>query len=219
MTRVISSVLSTHEKRTLLWIAGRLPTWVNSDHLTVLGLAAMLGTGLAFWAARWEPAALLLVVVCLAVNWFGDSLDGTLARVRKVERPKYGYYVDHICDMFGTLFLFGGLGLSGFMSAPIAIGLLVAYLMMSIEVYLAAHSLGRFQLTYFMMGPTELRILLALGALSLLVRPDVVILGQTFRLFDVGGVVAIVGLAGVLLKTTAAHIKALYIAEPAGGTR
>ena len=219
MTRVISSLLSTHEKRTLNWLVGRLPAWVNSDHLTGLGLASMLGAGLSFWASGSQPLSVVLVVICLALNWFGDSLDGTLARFRKHERPRYGYYVDHMVDMLGMLFLFGGLALSGYMSPLVALGVVVAYFMISIEVYLAAHTLGRFQITYLMMGPTELRIVLSLGALWLLVKPVVTILGYSFRLFDVGGVVAIAAIAFVLVTTTVAHTKALYLAEPIGGPR
>ena len=218
-TRVLSSLLSPLEKRVLLYLAARIPARINSDHLTGLALAAMLGAGLSFWAAGSQPLFVVLVVVCLAINWFGDSLDGTLARVRKHERPRYGYYVDHMVDMLGMLFLFGGLALSGYMSPLIALGLVVAYFMMSIEVYLAAHTLGKFQITYLMMGPTELRIILSAGALWLLVRPGVTILGHDFMLFDVGGVVAIAGLAVVLCMTMAAHTKALYLAEPIGGAR
>ena len=218
-SRVLSSLLSPLEKRVLLFLSARIPSWINSDHLTGLALAAMLGAGVSFWAAGTRPVYVCLVVLCLAINWFGDSLDGTLARYRKHERPRYGYYVDHMVDMLGMLFLFGGLALSGYMSPLIALGLVVAYFMMSIEVYLAAHTLGKFQITYLMMGPTELRIVLSAGALWLLVSPDVVILGRAFRLFDVGGVVAIAGLAAVLLMTTVAHTKALYVAEPIGGAR
>src|SRR3990172_11828587 len=98
MKRELASILSGLEKRVLVYMAGRMPRAVNSDHLTLLGLAGMLGAGLSFWAARAEPLALVGVVLFLALNWFGDSLDGTLARVRKQERPKYGYYVDHVVD-------------------------------------------------------------------------------------------------------------------------
>ena len=190
-TRILSSVLSPLEKRTLLWLAARMPSPVNSDHLTTLALVAMLGAGLSFWMASWTPIGLLLAVVCLALNWFGDSLDGTLARVRQQQRPRYGYYVDHVVDAFGALFLLGGLALSGYMSPVIAFGLLVAYFMLSIEVFLAAHSLGEFRLTHFNMGPTELRILLSIGSLVLLVKPVVVIFGRSYLLFDVGGAVGV----------------------------
>ena len=215
-TRVLSSVLSVLEKRVLVWMAARIPAAINSDHLTTLGLAAMFGAGTAFWVAGSHPAALWLVVVCLALNWFGDSLDGTLARVRRCERPRYGYYVDHICDMFGALFLFGGMALSGYMSPAIATGLLVAYLMMSIEVYLAAHVLGEFKITYFMMGPTELRILLAIGALTLLVRPYATLFGTSVLLFDLGGTIGIGALLVILVKTTVAHARTLARLEVRG---
>ena len=216
-TRVLSSILSPLEKRTLHWLAARMPARVNSDHLTSLALLAMLGAGLSYWLASVTPLGLLLVVVCLAVNWFGDSLDGTLARVRQQQRPRYGYYVDHLVDGFGALFLLGGLALSGYMHPAIAFGLLLAYYLLSIEVYLAAHTVGRFKITHFYMGPTELRILLAIGNLVLLVHPHATILGQTYRLFDVGGVIAVAGLFVTLLVSAVTNTRALYRAEPIPG--
>src|SRR5262245_2251940 len=98
---------------------------MNSDHLTALGLVALLGAGLSYWYSRWNNVGLLMVIACLAVNWAGDSLDGTLARVRNKQRPRYGFYVDHIVDSLGALFLLGGLSLSTFMSPGIAWGLLI----------------------------------------------------------------------------------------------
>ena len=217
-TRIITGVLGPLEKRTLLWLAARLPARVNSDHLTALALAAMAGAGLSYWLASVTPAALVLVCVFLAINWFGDSLDGTLARVRGHERPRYGYYVDHVVDAFGALFLLGGLALSGYMSPGIALALLVGYLLLSIEVYLAAHSLGRFKISYFKMGPTELRILLAIGNLVLLVKPTATILGQSYLLFDVGGVVAAAGMLVTLGVTVAGNTRTLYRLEPIANT-
>ena len=216
-TRVLTSVLSPLEKRTLHWLAARMPARVNSDHLTSLALLAMLGAGLSYWLASVTPLGLLLVVVCLALNWFGDSLDGTLARVRKHQRPRYGYYVDHVVDAFGALFLLGGLALSGYMHPAIAAGLLVAYLMLAAESYLAAHTIGRFQITHFMMGPTELRILLSIGTLVLLVHPDATLFGRTYRLFDVGGAIAVAGLFVTLLFSAITNARALYRAEPIPG--
>src|SRR5436309_12288104 len=122
------SFLAPIEKRCLLWLARLAPGWMNSDHLTALGLVALLAAGLCYWYLRWNSAALLLVIVCLAANWAGDSLDGTLARVRDRQRPRYGFYVDHIVDCLGALFLLGGLALSSFMSHGIALGLLIVYL-------------------------------------------------------------------------------------------
>ena len=213
-TRILSSVLSPLEKRTLLWLAARMPSFVNSDHLTALALVAMLGAGLSYWLASWSPVGLLLAVLCLALNWFGDSLDGTLARVRQHQRPRYGYYVDHVVDAFGALFLLGGLALSGFMSPVIAFGLLIAYFMLSIEVFLAAHSLGEFKITHFNMGPTELRILLSIGSLVLLVKPTAVIFGHQYLLFDVGGAVGIAGLLVTLVVSAVRNTRTLYREEP-----
>jgi len=202
------------EKRILLWLAKRMPAAIGSDHLTALGFAAMIGTGLCYWLARSHRLALIGVVVCLAVNWFGDSLDGTVARVRRQERPRYGFYVDHTLDMFGSLFLLGGLALSGFMTPLIALGLLVSYLMLTTEVYLATYCLASFRLSFFKVGPTELRILLAIGTLVLLVAPTVSVFGARCLLFDVGGVVAMIGIGVALLTATIAHTIDLYRAEP-----
>jgi phosphatidylglycerophosphate synthase len=213
-TRVLSSPLAALEKRTLIWLAERMPSRVNSDHLTLLALAAMLGAGLSYWLASVTPVGVLLVIVFLAINWFGDSLDGTLARVRQRQRPRYGFYVDHVVDALGSAFLFGGMALSGFMTPLVALGLLVAYLLISIEVYLAAYSVGTFRITHFKVGPTELRILLAIGNLALLVQPTSTLFGREFLLFDVGGVVAIAGLFVTFVVAAARNVRTLYRAEP-----
>lgn len=216
-TRSLTSVLAPLEKRTLIWLARRMPRWINSDHLTGLALVAMFLAGLSYWLASVTPVGLLLVVACLAVNWFGDSLDGTLARVRNQQRPRYGFYVDHVVDVLGALFLLGGLGLSGHMSPLVALGLLVAYLMLCVETFLATHTLGTFKMSYFKVGPTELRILLAVGNLTLLVHPMAELFGRQYRLFDVGGVVAMVGLLFTLIFAAATNTRALYLAEPIPG--
>jgi phosphatidylglycerophosphate synthase len=208
------SVLARVEKVSLVWMAERLPHWVNSDHLTLLGFAAMLLAGLAYWVASRNPMALLLVVVALAVNWFGDSLDGTLARVRNQQRPRYGFYVDHVLDLVGTLSLLGGLALSGYMNPLLALGMLAAYLTVAAEEFLATHVRRVFHLSFMGFGPTELRILLAVGTLYLLYKPCVHLgsLGA-FRLFDVGGAVAISGMAVKLVVSTVRNTHALYLAE------
>jgi phosphatidylglycerophosphate synthase len=207
------SFLATREKRLLIRLAHRMPGWVNSDHLTLLGFAAMFAAGLCYWLARWYPPALLVGIACLAVNWFGDSLDGTLARVRNRQRPRYGFYVDHVTDAFGTFFLVGGLALSGYMSPLIAAGVLVAYFMLSIEVYLATYTLGTFHLSFWKFSPTELRILLAVGNVALLFRPVVRLLGGQYLLFDVGGAIAMGGMALMLVWAALRHTRALYEAE------
>jgi len=213
-TRVLTSVLAPIEKRALVWLAHRMPARVNSDHLTGVALAAMAGAGLSFWLSSVWPPALVLVVVCLALNWFGDSLDGTLARVRRHQRPRYGFYVDHVVDAVGTLLLVGGMGLSGFMSPSVALMLLVAYFLLTIEVGLATHALGTFTISFFKVGPTELRILLSIGALALLAKPTATILGRELLLFDVGGVMAIAGLLATFGYSAARNTVALYRSEP-----
>src|SRR5262249_28823182 len=171
--RVQRSLLAGLEQPTLQWLAQRTPGWINSDHLTALGLLAMLGAGVGYWWSRWNRWGLVLVVVCLALNWLGDSLDGTVARYRNRQRPRYGFYVDHICDAFGLLFLLGGLALSGFINWLVAAGLLVAYLLLLLEVCVATYTLGTFQISFFKFSPTELRIVLAIGTIALWRNPTV----------------------------------------------
>jgi phosphatidylglycerophosphate synthase len=153
------------------------------------------------------------VIICLAVNWLGDSLDGTLARVRHRQRPRYGFYVDHMVDSFGALALMGGLALSGYMHPWIATGLLIAFLLLSIQSYLATHALGEFRISFWRFGPTELRLLLAVGNLALLRRPNVHLLGRLFRLFDVGGAIGLAGMTLILLAFTLQNTARLYREE------
>ena len=211
--RVHRSWLAEPERKCLVWLAERTPRWVNPDHLTLLGLLAMLLAGLSYWLARWHSWALLLVILWLGVNWLGDSLDGTLARVRRQPRPRYGFYVDHVVDAFGTAFLVGGLALSGYMSLPVAAGLLIVYLLLCIEVYLATHTLGTFRLSLAGISPTELRLLICLGNLAVLARPTVRLLGESYRLYDVAGAIGIAVMALMLGVDVARNTLALYRAE------
>jgi len=213
MLRVQESWLAAAEKRALLWLAAHTPQWIGPDHLTVLGLAAQIGAGVCYALAAWNRYALLGVIICLTLNWLGDSLDGTLARVRQQLRPLYGFYVDHMVDSFGALALMGGLALSGYMHPRIAIGLLVAFLMLSIQSYLATHALGEFRLSFWRFGPTELRILLAVGSLALLWKPRVHFLGGFYRLFDVGGAIGLAGMALMLVFFSGQNTVRLYREE------
>lgn len=208
------SILAAPEKRLLIFIAERLPRAINSDHLTSLALAAMGVAGAAFAMARWDRRALWFVVVALALNWFGDSLDGTLARVRRAERPRYGFYVDHVLDIAGTTLLLAGLACSSFMTPLVALGVLIAYLLVSGEVFLATAVRGVFKMSVGAIGPTELRIVLAAGALALLHDPRVTVGALTVRLFDLGGVVAAVGLVAVFVVAVRRNAAALAMAEP-----
>ena len=212
VARVQESFLAAVEKRALIWMAQRMPPRINSDHLTLLGFLAQILAGVFYALARFNKYALLAVIACLFLNWLGDSLDGTLARVRGQPRPKYGFYVDHMVDSFGALFLLGGLALSGYMHPYIAIGLLLAFLLLSIQSYLATYSLGEFHLSFWKFGPTELRILLAVGNVALLFRPR--IWRWHFRLFDVGGLIGLIGMSVMLVFFTAKNTYRLYKKEP-----
>jgi len=210
-----TSVLAAAEKRALIWMAERLPRWINSDHLSALGLISMAGAGLAFWLTGSDPVAgASLVVLCLILNWFGDSLDGTVARVRDQQRPRYGYYVDHVIDLAGTAMLFAGLAASGYMTPAIAVLVVAAYYLVSAETFLATHSRGVFKMAFLGVGPTELRLLLAAGALALINTPMVAPFGiEPVRLWDLGGVIGSAGMAAAFIASSMRNGKALYAEE------
>jgi archaetidylinositol phosphate synthase len=212
--RLQESFTATAERKALAWLAARLPARVNSDHLTLLGFVAMFLAGASYALARTHRAGLILATLFLALNWFGDSLDGTLARLRNRQRPRYGFYVDHMIDTFGGLFLMGGLAISGFVDWRIALGMFVAFLMLSVQVYLATYTVGMFQLSFAKFGPTEIRILLALGNVALWVHPYARVFGSSYRLFDVGGIIAIAGMSLMLIVSTIFNTVKLYRAEP-----
>jgi archaetidylinositol phosphate synthase len=213
--RLNQSLLAAAEKRLLVRIAARLPQWMHSDHLTLIALVAMALAGAGYALARWDNRGLWLVVAALALNWFGDSLDGTLARVRRVERPRYGFYVDHVLDIVGITLLLGGLACSGFMTPVIALAVLVAYLLVAGEVFLATAVNGVFRMSFAGVGPTELRILLAIGTIALFGDPHAT-LGSFGRvkLFDLGGVIASAGLIVGLLVAIVRNTRALAREEP-----
>lgn len=201
------------ERRLLVWLAHRAPGRINSDHLTLLGFGASLFTGLSYFLARWNSIGLLAATACLALNWLGDSLDGTLARVRNRQRPRYGFYVDHMLDTFGALFLTGGLAASGYLDWRVAAGMLIVFLMLAIEVYLATYTLDVFTLSFWKLGPTEIRILLGVANVVLWFRPAARVWGTRYRLLDLGGCAAIAGMAVMLIAAAAKHTARLYREE------
>ena len=209
--RLQESMLAGWEKRLLIWMAERTPAWINSDHLTSLGFAAQVLTGLCYALARLNKFWLVAGIGFLALNWLGDSMDGTLARVRRQQRPRYGFYVDHILDSMGAVALMGGLALSGYMAPTIATGVLVLFLLLSIQSYLATYTLGEFRMSFWSFGPTELRLLLGLGNLAVLRWP--LVLRGHFRLFDFGGAIGILGMTVMLLFFTARNTMRLYDEE------
>lgn len=213
--RVNRGILAAAEKRLLIRIARALSPSIHSDHLSALALVCMCVVGIGFAAMRYTPSGCWLVVLGLIGNWFGDSLDGTVARVRKHERPRFGYYVDHVIDMIGITAVFAGLAISGLMSPVIALAVLVAYLLVTAEVFLGTHVSGVFHMSRWGIGPTELRIIFGVGAIYAARRAWVSLpwLGAQ-RLFDVGGCVAIAGFAAAFLWSSFRQTMELYRAEP-----
>jgi len=207
------SILTPLEKLTLRWLAERMPAWVNSDHLTLLGFAGMILTGVSYYLAQYNRLFLVAGIVCLAINWFGDSLDGTLARFRNRQRPRYGFYVDHIVDAFGISFVVAGLGLSGYMSPSVAMAFLIAYFLVNIEIYLATYTLGVFKLSYGVLGPTEFRVIVCIWNFVLLTKKNVRIGDGYYLLCDVSGVVAIVVLVAIAIVSSIKNTKRLYNEE------
>jgi archaetidylinositol phosphate synthase len=213
--RVHGSVLAEAEKRLLVWLAHRLPRHLNADHLTAIGAFGTLAAGAAFAAAAWDPRALWLVPVMLTVNWFGDSLDGTVARVRGHQRPRYGYYLDHAVDLVNATALFTGMAVSGLMNPLLGLGLLIGYILLCAESFLATHAVGVFRISFSGVGPTELRILLSIGAVTAIFRPVVTPFGLgPVALFDLSAVISIVGMAVAFGVSTSRNARTLYLAEP-----
>lgn len=212
-TRLQDSITSAFERRALLYLAARMPAKVNSDHLTRLGFISMFLAGASYALVRWSSLGLLLATIFLAFNWFGDSLDGTLARVRNCQRPRYGFYVDHVIDSIGALFLMSGLAVSGALDWRVAAGMLVAFLLLSIESYLAAYTLGVFRMSFAKFGPTEIRILLAFANVGLWLCPGAKVPGLSWRVFDFGGLIAICGMLLMFVIATVAHTRMLYLQE------
>jgi archaetidylinositol phosphate synthase len=212
-TRIQGSFTALPELKLLLWLTARMPAKINSDHLTLLGFLSMFLAGASYAFARWDSLGLLLATGFLVLNWFGDSLDGTLARVRNCQRPRYGFYVDHMIDSLGAIFLMGGLAVSGFLDWRVAVGMLVAFLLLSIETYLATYTLGVFQMSFAKFGPTEIRILLAVGNVALWLRPDARVPVLAWRVFDFGGLMAIAGMVVMFLVAAIFHTRTLYRQE------
>jgi phosphatidylglycerophosphate synthase len=196
--REIDGVTASLEKRALIALAESLPAWVTSYHLTALGFLATMGIGVAYVLSLSTPAWLHVVNVLLVVNWYGDSLDGTVARVRACPRPRYGFYVDHVIDAIGAVFVFGGLGASGLMSPEVAAVLLIAYMLAAVHTYLATYTAGTFKISYGPIGGTELRIILAAANLAALQWPTIELAGLSVRIFDLIGVTMILAIGGML---------------------
>jgi len=211
--RVQQAITASLERKVLLWLAQRTPAWVSPDHLTLLGFASQFFAGVCYALARWNSYFLAAAIFFIALNWLGDSLDGTLARYRMRLRPRYGFYVDHMIDSFGAAFLMIGLAMSGYLQWETAAAMLTAFLILSIETYLAAYTLSDFRLSHSLFGPTEIRILLAIGNIAVLFWPHLHVLGRGFLLFDIGGAIGAAGMLGMAVVSTCKHTAQLFDEE------
>ena len=212
--RVNQSLTASVERRALEWMAARAPRWLTSDQLTTLGFGAQIAAGVAYALSGHHRALLLVAAACIVLNWFGDSMDGTLARIRRQQRPRFGFYVDHVVDILGATALMCGLGLSGFVHWQMAAAMLVGFLLLAGESYLATYTLSRFELSQGIFGPTEIRILLIVGTLALLRSPYAVLFGHQMLLFDLGGTIAAVCMFAMTIILAIRHTAQLYREEP-----
>jgi archaetidylinositol phosphate synthase len=202
-------LLAVPEARVLDWIAKRLPSWVKPDHLTALGVLAAIGIAAAYVLSNGDKTWLWAASALLVVHWLGDSLDGTLARVRKSERPRYGYYLDHLVDAFATAAIGIGLGLSPYMLLAVGLAIVIAYLILSINTYLETHAFGTFTLGYGRLGPTEARLML-IGLNTALV---VGVVGG--GLLDLIGIGLAIAMIAALVARAGRNLRRLAELEPA----
>jgi archaetidylinositol phosphate synthase len=202
-------LLAVPEGRVLEWIARRLPPWVKSDHLTALGVVASLAIAAAYVLSNGDETWLWAASALLVVHWLGDSLDGTLARVRRSERPRYGYYLDHLVDAFATAAIGIGLGLSPYMLLAVGLAIVVAYLILSINTYLETHAFGVFTLGYGRFGPTEARLMLI--AVNTLLVLGIVGSG----LLDLLGIGLAAAMIAALIGRAGRNLRKLSELEPA----
>ena len=214
--RIQTSVLNALEKEVLVYLAERQPKWMTSDILTYIGTFGAMVIAAGYIISSWNINFLWLSSLGFIINWYGDSLDGTLARVRKMQRPIYGYYIDHTIDAINEVMIFVGVGLSGLMHLEIALLALVMYFLMTINVSINAHLKKEFKLTYASMGPTEFRIIMIIiNTIFALIRPlrdfshSFALCGHTFtfRALDYIGILIIIILALMHLTTVRKDIK------------
>jgi archaetidylinositol phosphate synthase len=216
-TREPNFLLARAEKRALRAIAARLPRWVLPDDLTALGVLSAIAIFVAYALSNESSAWLWVASALLVVHWFGDSLDGTLARVRGIERPRYGYYLDHLVDAISTAFIGIGLGLSPYMLLSVGTLIVVGYLVLSINVYLESQALGRFSIGYGLIGPTEMRlILIGLNtALAIGGGLHFGVFGATLSALDFVGIAVVMVMLLLLVGRSLRNLRELAREEPA----
>ena len=210
--RIQTSIINGVEKRVLVWLAERQPRWVTSDMLTLVGVVGAFLTGLGFYLTHYDINWLWLSSAGLIINWYGDSLDGTLARVRNCQRPLYGYYIDHTVDCINEAFMFIGAGLSPLVDIDLALYVFVLYLFMTINVSINAHLKSEFRLTYAKLGPTEFRLIIVIANTVLILFPRLVTYtltlgGRAYTTLDLVAIAIIVLLAVIYLATIIADAR------------
>ncbi|HCK99270.1 MAG TPA: CDP-alcohol phosphatidyltransferase [Candidatus Marinimicrobia bacterium] len=185
--RINDSLLGNLERRALQWFAGKMPGWVTPDILTGIGLIATVIIFCGYWLSNVYPGFLWLANFGFLLNWFGDSLDGTLARYRKIERPKFGFYIDHTVDAIGQIFIIIGLGISPYVTFDVALLAIIGYLLLSVHVYIRTYVMEVFRISYYKMGPTEVRVILVLFNTTMFFAgiPKVEMLSILFTLYDI----------------------------------
>lgn len=217
--RIQTSILNAMEKKALVWLAERQPAWVTSDMLSYVGVAGALLFVVFCVLANRNIDYLWLAPVGLIINWYGDSLDGTLARVRKLQRPVYGFFIDHSLDALTTCMICAGIGLSPFMRMDVALVILAGYLCMSIYTYLSTIVMSEFRLTYGKLGPTEVRIIIILVCILYIFNPwkDVAweIAGEEWTVFDFIGAAVAVTLFLIYICSMVSDLRRLSRQDPA----
>jgi phosphatidylglycerophosphate synthase len=217
-TRIQRNVLAEGERRLLRWLSPRIPQWLTPDRLTGLALIAAFVIGLAYALSDRSPAWLALAVAGYFVHWFGDSLDGTIARYRQIERPRFGYFIDHSCDGLATLLIVGGIGASPYLRVDIALFVVVAYLLLSVHTFLLAKVASTFQLSHLGAGPTELRIVLIVLTIAMgWLGPDAGRIAG-FNAFDIVFGVAGAALVMIFIAQTIREGRKLAAADRASQT-
>lgn len=204
--RIQTSLINAAERKALVWLAERQPRWVTSDMLTIVGVVGAFLTGLGFYLTIYNINWLWLSSAGLIINWYGDSLDGTLARVRNHQRPIYGYYIDHTVDCINEAFMFVGAGLSPLVNLNLTLAAFILYLFLTINVSINAHLKSEFRLTYAKLGPTEFRLIIVIANTVLIASPSLAaatysLFGFSLTLLDIVAVIVIALLAAIYLVT------------------
>lgn len=217
--RIQTSFLNGMEKKALVWLAGRQPRWVTSDMLTVVGVLGAFLTGLGFALTHYSISWLWLSSAGLVLNWYGDSLDGTLARVRNRQRPLYGYYLDHTVDCVNEAFMFVGAGLSPLVDLNLALAVFILYLFLTVNVSINAHLKSEFRLTYAKLGPTEFRLIIILLNTLLILFPGLLgfsleLCGHRFSTLDIVALVLIAMMSLIYLFTVLADARHYATIDP-----